>query len=125
MITVDLSVSGVELTEGEGPEGKRESNRCTYFSHVRPCTLPAIGELPCRVLRGTLEYVRAISGRCKTRAKMRRPSAAFAHRPLQVSLHRARRYWALGAKLGALEERCAGGAEGPKVRAGSPRAGTK
>ena len=39
---VDLSVSGVELTKGEVPEGKSESNRCTCFSHVRPCTLPAI-----------------------------------------------------------------------------------
>ena len=74
---VDLSVSGVEITEGEGPEGKRESNRCTYFSHVRPCTLPAIGELPCRASRSSLEDRVAISGRCKTRAKMSRPIAAF------------------------------------------------
>ena len=43
MITVDLSVSGVELTEGEGPEGKRESNRCTYFSHAH-CRLLRRGE---------------------------------------------------------------------------------
>ena len=28
---VDLSVRGVELTKGEGPEGKREPNCCTYF----------------------------------------------------------------------------------------------
>ena len=59
---VDLSVSGVELTKGEGPEGKRESNRCTYFSHVRPCTLPAIGELPCRIFRNSLEKIPTISG---------------------------------------------------------------
>ena len=28
---VDLSVRGVELTKGEGPEGKREPDCCTYF----------------------------------------------------------------------------------------------
>jgi len=57
---VDLSVSGVEPTKGEVPEGKSESNRCTCFSHVRPCTLPAIGELACRVFRNILEKTRGI-----------------------------------------------------------------
>ena len=37
---VDLIVIGVELTKGEGPEGNRESNRGTYFSHVRHALCP-------------------------------------------------------------------------------------
>ena len=80
---VDLIVIGVELTKGEGPEGNHESNRGTYFSHVRPCTLPVIGELICMMFRDILVWARAKSGRCKTRAKRSRSTGAFAQRSLQ------------------------------------------
>ena len=80
---VDLIVIGVELTKGEGPEGNRESNRGTYFSHVRPCTLPVIGELICMMFRDILVWASPKSGRCKTRAKRSRSTGAFAQRSLQ------------------------------------------
>ena len=70
----DLDVTGAQPAKGEAAEAftvhRSCSNPLTCFAHVLRCSLPAMGELPFRLLRSTLEKMRAKFGRCKSRAKI-------------------------------------------------------
>ena len=98
------------------PPSARTSPVSPLSERPQPCPRPFRRALPhsCSLFSAQLFSRRARSW----------PAPPFAHRPLQGLLHGARRCWALGVNPGALDARCAGRAEGPKVRAGSPRAGT-
>ena len=71
------------------------------------------------------EMSRSLPSASRAGRAQSRPAAAFALRPLQGSLHQARRCRALIFNPGALEAPCGCGGLTQKVRSRSPRAGMK